>query len=130
MAFCRGLCARALPPGWLWLLPTRTMAVRLLPRVRPLGQNARGHYAAKLATYYRYRDSGAYRRDYQSFPTLLVVTTTEVAEARFADQAYLAQQRHDSAPLNDLPDNHQPHRSLPRRRHRTDLALRRSTMGG
>src|SRR2546421_5360650 len=35
MAFGRGLRARALPPGRVRLLPTRTVAVRLLPRVRP-----------------------------------------------------------------------------------------------
>jgi hypothetical protein len=56
-------------------------------------------YAAKLAAYYRYRDSGDYRREYQSFPTMLLVTISEVAEARFARQAYLAQQRHGSTPL-------------------------------
>jgi len=67
------------------------MAVRLLPRAQ---------YATKLTTYYRYRNSGAYRRDYQSFPTLLVVTTSELAEARLAHQAYLAQQRHSAAPLS------------------------------
>src|SRR5207245_5423115 len=58
------------------------------------------HYAAKLATYYRYRDSGAYRRDYQSFPSLLVVTTSDAAEARFAQQARLAQEHHANAPLS------------------------------
>ena len=63
------------------------------------GTERSGHYAAKLATYYRYRDSGAYARDYQSFPTLLVVTTSAAAEARFAYQAYLAQEHHDAAPL-------------------------------
>jgi Replication-relaxation len=63
------------------------------------GTERSGHYAAKLATYYWYRDSGAYTRDYQSFPTLLVVTTRAAAEARFAYQAYLAQEHHDAAPL-------------------------------
>jgi Replication-relaxation len=42
------------------------------------------HYAAKLATYYQYRDSGACTRDYQNFPTLLVATTSERAEEQFA----------------------------------------------
>jgi hypothetical protein len=59
-------------------------------------------HAAKLASYYRYRDSGAYTRDYASFPTLLVATTTEVAEARFALQLHLAQQRYGGAPLPSL----------------------------
>jgi hypothetical protein len=55
-------------------------------------------YAAKLETYYRYRDAGTAARDYDGFPTLLVVTTSAAAEARFACQAYLARERH-SAPL-------------------------------
>ncbi len=63
------------------------------------GTERLSQYAAKLATYYRYRDSGAYKRDYQSFPTLLVVTTLASAEARFAHQAYLAQEHHGAAPL-------------------------------
>ena len=63
------------------------------------GTERPAEHAAKLASYYRYRDSGAYTRDYASFPTLLVVTTTEVAEARFALQLHLAQQRYGSAPL-------------------------------
>lgn len=56
-------------------------------------------YAAKLAAYHRYRDSGGYRRDYVSFPSVLLVTTSERAEGRFARQAYLAQERHGSVPL-------------------------------
>jgi hypothetical protein len=36
---------------------------------------------------------------YQTFPTVLVVTTSDIAEARFAHQACLAQQRHGGAPL-------------------------------
>jgi hypothetical protein len=63
------------------------------------GTERSGHYAAKLATYYRYRDSGVYTRDYQSFPSLLIVTTSERAEARFAHQAYLTQEHHGGAPL-------------------------------
>src|SRR5712692_6593128 len=98
MAFCRGLCARALPPGWLWLLPTRIAAVRLLPRIRP-GTERSSHYAAKLATYYRYRDAGTCKRDYRGVPSLLVVTTSDAAEARFAHQPYLVRQRYDGKPL-------------------------------
>ncbi|MDQ6669662.1 MAG: replication-relaxation family protein [Chloroflexota bacterium] len=56
-------------------------------------------YATKLAAYYRYRDSGGYQRDYASFPSVLLVTTSELAEARFAHQAYLAHHRYGSAPL-------------------------------
>jgi hypothetical protein len=50
-------------------------------------------YAAKLESYYRYRDSGASARDYAGFPTILVVTTRAAAEARFAHVAYLAWDR-------------------------------------
>jgi DNA-binding MarR family transcriptional regulator len=57
-------------------------------------------YAAKLETYYRYRDTGTARRDYIGFPVALVVTTSELAEDRFAHQAYLAQQRHGGTPIS------------------------------
>jgi hypothetical protein len=63
------------------------------------GTERRGEYATKLAAYYRYRVSGQSTRDYDGFPTLLVVTTSDVAETRFAYQAYLAQQHHPAAPL-------------------------------
>src|SRR6266536_620433 len=56
-------------------------------------------YGAKLAAYYRYRDAGMAARDFNGFPTLLVVTTSAAAEARFAHQAYLAQQRRGGTPL-------------------------------
>jgi Replication-relaxation len=59
-------------------------------------------YAAKLAAYYRYRDTRAFTRDYDGFPALLVVTTAEEAEARFAYQAYLAQRQRGSVPLSVL----------------------------
>jgi Replication-relaxation len=58
------------------------------------------HYAGKLAMYYRHRDSGAYKRDYQSFPSLLFVTTSDAAEARFAQQARLAHEHHANAALS------------------------------
>jgi hypothetical protein len=41
---------------------------------------------------------GTATRDYTSFPTLLVLTTSAAAEARFACQAYLAQQRIGGTP--------------------------------
>jgi hypothetical protein len=44
----------------------------------------------QLAAYYPYRGSGASRRDFGTFPTVLLVTTGDVAEARFAGQAALA----------------------------------------
>jgi Replication-relaxation len=56
-------------------------------------------YAAKLAAYYRYRDSGRAARDYVDFPVVLVVTTSDRGEERFAHSAYLAQQRHPTNPL-------------------------------
>jgi hypothetical protein len=56
-------------------------------------------YAAKLAAYYRYRDSGDAARAYDGFPVLLVVSTSDIAEARFAQQAWLASRRQGSAPL-------------------------------
>ncbi len=56
--------------------------------------------AGRQSAYYRYRDSNEARREYDGFPTLLVVTTSAAAEARFAYQAYLAQQRHGTAPLS------------------------------
>jgi hypothetical protein len=56
-------------------------------------------YAAKIAAYYRYRDAGMATHDYNGFPTLLVVTTREPAEARFAHQTHLAAQRHGGTPL-------------------------------
>jgi hypothetical protein len=58
------------------------------------------HYAAKLAAYYRYRDSGFSARDYQGFPSVLVVSTADVPEAQFAYQAYLAEQRYGGTPLS------------------------------
>jgi hypothetical protein len=56
-------------------------------------------HAAKLATYYRFRDSGGAARDYTGLPVLLVVATSELAEGRFAEQAHLAAQRHSGQPL-------------------------------
>jgi hypothetical protein len=57
-------------------------------------------YAAKLETYYRYRHTGTARRDYIGFPLVLVVTTSELAEDRFAHQAYLAEQRRGGTPIS------------------------------
>jgi len=64
------------------------------------GTERPGNYAAKLAAYYRYRDSGSAARDYDGFPTLLFVTVSDVAEARFAHQVYLVHQQHGSAALS------------------------------
>jgi len=66
------------------------------------GTERPGDYAAKLAAYYRYRDSGSAARDYDGFPTLLFVTVSDVAEALFAHQVYLAHQQHGSAALSVL----------------------------
>jgi len=59
-------------------------------------------YAAKLAAYYRYRDSGAAKRDYTGFPTVLLVTTSDTAEDRFAREAMLASHRSRGEPLHLL----------------------------
>jgi hypothetical protein len=56
-------------------------------------------YAAKLAAYYRYRDSRGPGMDYVGFPTVLVVATRDPAEARFAQEAYLASERHGGIAL-------------------------------
>jgi hypothetical protein len=64
------------------------------------GTEKSAEYAAKLAAYYRYRDSAEAKREYDGFPTLLVVTTRAAAEVRFAYQADLLQQRHCAAPLS------------------------------
>jgi hypothetical protein len=63
------------------------------------GTERSGQYAAQLVAYFRYRDCGDFRRDYNSFPVLLVVTTTEAAEARFLCQDYLIMRCRGSPPL-------------------------------
>ncbi len=64
------------------------------------GTERSSQYAAKLATYHRYRDTGAFKRDYQGFPNLLVVTISELAEARFAHQADLVAKQRGSERLS------------------------------
>jgi len=49
----------------------------------------RRDWSQKLAAYYAYRDSGAYRRDYDGFPILLVVIGAG-AQARESDAARAA----------------------------------------
>jgi hypothetical protein len=56
-------------------------------------------YAAKLDAYYRFRDTGWATREFESFPTLLVVSTSSAAEDLIAYQAYLAAERHGGSPL-------------------------------
>jgi Replication-relaxation len=56
-------------------------------------------YAAKIAAYYRFRDSGSAAREFSSFPAILYVTTSPVAEERFAWQAILAARQRGSMPL-------------------------------
>jgi hypothetical protein len=65
------------------------------------GTERRSEYAAKLATYYRYRHASA-SRDYRGFPTLLVVTTSQRAEDVIADQARIGADHHGSTPLRVL----------------------------
>jgi hypothetical protein len=59
-------------------------------------------YVVKLVAYYRYRHSGAFAGEYDGFPTLLVVTTDEEAEARFAYAAFLVERQRGSSPLRVL----------------------------
>ena len=47
-------------------------------------------YGEKWAAYYDYRDSRAFERDYDGFPTILVVTTDNAAEERIARSARAA----------------------------------------
>jgi hypothetical protein len=47
-------------------------------------------YAKKWATYYDYRDSRAFERDYDGFPPILVVTTDNRVEERIARTARAA----------------------------------------
>lgn len=56
-------------------------------------------YAAKLHAYYAFRGSPAAAREYAGFPTLLVISTSAAAEARFACQAFLVWQRRGGDPL-------------------------------
>ncbi len=41
-------------------------------------------YAAKFAAYYAYRRSGQFERDYDGFPTILMLTSDDLAEERIA----------------------------------------------
>jgi hypothetical protein len=47
-------------------------------------------YAEKWAAYYDYRDSNAFTRDYDGFPTILVVTSDNTSEERIARSARAA----------------------------------------
>ncbi len=49
----------------------------------------RRDYGRKFAGYYHYRDRGLYARDYEGYPTILVVTTAR-AEERIAAAARAA----------------------------------------
>jgi hypothetical protein len=51
------------------------------------GTMSRRGYLKKLAAYYDYLLTGRYQADYIGFPTILVVTTSNAAEARFAAAA-------------------------------------------
>jgi hypothetical protein len=54
------------------------------------GTMSRRGYLKKLAAYYDYLITGRYQADYIGFPTVLVVTTSNAAEARFAEAARAA----------------------------------------
>jgi hypothetical protein len=49
-----------------------------------------GDYRAKLAAYDTYRDTGRFTRDYEGFPTILLVTTDTAIENRIAGYARTA----------------------------------------
>lgn len=54
------------------------------------GTMSRWGYLKKLAAYYDYLITGRYQADYIGFPAVLVVTTSNAAEARFAEAARAA----------------------------------------
>ena len=56
-------------------------------------------YAAKFDAYYRYRASRQAARDYDGFPSVLVVTIDQTAEHRIAEAAYRAWLRHGGRQL-------------------------------
>jgi len=66
------------------------------------GTEKPSQYAAKIAAYYRFRDSGAAALEYTGFPTVLVVTTRQAAELRFAHEAFVASERNGGKPLSLL----------------------------
>jgi hypothetical protein len=47
-------------------------------------------YGSKWSGYYNYLESRAYERDYDGFPTIMVVTTDKTAEDRIARSALAA----------------------------------------
>jgi hypothetical protein len=51
------------------------------------GTERPAHHLAKLDAYYAYRDTGRYARDYDGFPTILVVASDTDAEQRIATVA-------------------------------------------
>jgi hypothetical protein len=63
------------------------------------GTESTRRYAAKFRAYYHYRDSGQARRDYDGFPTILFVTTRQVAEHRIAEESYRSWSLHNNEPL-------------------------------
>ncbi len=64
------------------------------------GTERASQYAAKLAAYYAYRDSGQATRDYAGFPDVLFVTISGAAEARILAGAAHAWARFGGAPLS------------------------------
>lgn len=56
-------------------------------------------YAAKIAAYYRYRDRGFAAVEYARSPSVLVVTTSEAAELRFAHEAHVASEKYAGNPI-------------------------------
>jgi hypothetical protein len=56
-------------------------------------------YAAKFAAYHAYRESGRFEQDYDGFPTILMVTIDDAAEARISRSACAADLGRDPLPL-------------------------------
>jgi hypothetical protein len=63
------------------------------------GTERANQYAAKLAAYYGYRNSGQAARDYAGFPDVLFVTTSSAAETRILAAAERAYARFAGRPL-------------------------------
>jgi hypothetical protein len=69
--------------GWIRRVPTRYALRRLLPGVRPW-HDERARLLQEVRAYYRYGVTRRFERDYNSYPTILVVTLDNAAEERIA----------------------------------------------
>src|SRR5579859_1988479 len=129
MAFSRGLCARALPSGRLRVLPTRTMAVRVLPRVRPWDRTL-GPLRRQASYVLPVSRVGHVHPRLPEFPQSPDRIDERACRSSFRAPGVPGTRAPWWRAAPDLPDDHQSHRSMPRRRPRTHLALCGGTMGG